>query len=45
MPSRSGSEKRQRTTIVTMRINPQEAAAIRPALPSALGHLASVIVV
>ena len=29
MASRSGSEKRQRTTIVTMRINPQEAAAIR----------------
>ena len=29
MARRSGSEKRQRTTIVTMRINPQEAAAIR----------------
>jgi hypothetical protein len=29
MAPRSGSEKRQRTTIVTMRINPQEAAAIR----------------
>jgi hypothetical protein len=29
MASRSGSEKRQRTTIVTMRINPQEAAVIR----------------
>jgi Mobilization protein NikA len=29
MAQRSGSEKRQRTTIVTMRINPQEAAAIR----------------
>jgi hypothetical protein len=29
MAGRSGSEKRQRTTIVTMRINPQEAAAIR----------------
>ena len=29
MAQRSGSEKRQRTTIVTMRINPQEAATIR----------------
>ncbi|MGA7793735.1 MAG: hypothetical protein WCA19_11910 [Candidatus Acidiferrales bacterium] len=29
MARRSGSEKRQRTSIVTMRINPQEAAAIR----------------
>lgn len=29
MARRSGSEKRQRTTIVTMRINPEEAAAIR----------------
>ena len=29
MARRSGSEKRQRTTIVTMRINPQEAATIR----------------
>ena len=29
MARRSGSEKRQRTTIVTMRISPQEAAAIR----------------
>jgi hypothetical protein len=29
MARRSGSEKRQRTTIVTMRTNPQEAAAIR----------------
>ena len=29
MASRSGSEKRQRTTIVTMRISPQEAVAIR----------------
>jgi mobilization protein NikA len=29
MARRSGSEKRQRTGIVTMRINPQEAAAIR----------------
>ena len=29
MARRSGSEKRQRTSIVTMRINPEEAAAIR----------------
>jgi hypothetical protein len=29
MARRSGSEKRQRTGIVTMRINPEEAAAIR----------------
>ena len=29
MSPRSGSEKRQRTTIVTMRISPQEAVAIR----------------
>ena len=29
MARRSGSEKRQRTSIVTMRINPQEAATIR----------------
>ena len=29
MSPRSGSEKRQRTTIVTMRISPQEAATIR----------------
>ena len=29
MASRSGSEKRQRSTIVTMRINPEEAATIR----------------
>ena len=29
MARRSGSEKRQRTTVVTMRINPEEAAAIR----------------
>src|ERR1700674_4268108 len=29
MSPRSGSEKRQRTTIVTIRINPQEPAAIR----------------
>ena len=29
MASCSGSEKRQRTTIVTMRISPQEAVAIR----------------
>ncbi|SRR5712692_2083011 len=29
MARRSGSEKRQRTGIITMRINPQEAATIR----------------
>jgi hypothetical protein len=29
MARRSGSEKRQRTSIVTMRINPEEAATIR----------------
>ena len=29
MARRSGSEKRQRTNIITMRINPQEAATIR----------------
>jgi hypothetical protein len=29
MARRSGSEKRQRTTIITMRINPQEATTIR----------------
>ena len=29
MANRSGTEKRQRTTIVTMRINPEEAATIR----------------
>jgi Mobilization protein NikA len=29
MARRSGSEKRQRTSMVTMRINPQEAATIR----------------